>query len=184
MHPLACRARPTLTHPFTALCPVALWKVKPEGLQGEYGKLAPRVTKHETINSYIGKDGPSDTQITLRVAQDAWLGVALEELAQMCGAFLGATAKQSSPNTPPAVSRLIIDVHVGDALDFCDALSAVPPTVSGGGKESATPAPMIPPVAFQKASIQPLELRNDVFGPGPPAFDVVKTSNLADHLGG
>ena len=90
--------RPLTARPcFSRLpCPVAMWKLRPEGLQGEYGKLAPRVTKHEAINSYIGKDGPSASPIPPRVAQDAWLGVALEELAQMCGAFLGATVSQPS----------------------------------------------------------------------------------------
>lgn len=180
LHEFACcRCPPAHTLP---PCPVSLWKLRPEGLQGEYGKLAPRVTKHEDINSYIGKDGPSATPIPPRVAQGAWLGTALEQLAQMCGAFLGVTVSQPA-NTSPAGTRLRIDVHVGDALDFCDALLAVPPTVRGAGGNTATSTP-IPPVSFQQATLQPLKLKDDVFAATPPAFDVIKSSNLADHLGG
>lgn len=162
---------------------MSLWKLRPQALQVEYGKLAPRVTKHKEINSYIGRDGPSATPIAPRVAQDAWLGTALEELAQMCGAFLEATVSQTATTPAAGGARVSIDVHVGDALDFCDALSVVPPQAGGAGEEVAPSRP-IPLVAFQKASIQPLKLRSDVFRAGPPAFDVIKTSNLADHLGG
>ena len=162
---------------------VSLWKLRPEGLQGEYGKLAPRVTKPGEINSYIGRDSSSASPIASRVAQDAWLGTALEELAQMCGAFLGATAVQNPSNStwPAGGARVRIDVHVGDALDFCDALLSVPP--AAGHAREAAPSSPIPPVAFQRATLHPLELRNDVFRAGQPAFDVVKTSNLADFLG-
>eukprot|EP00752_Nemacystus_decipiens_P011512 g10222.t1 len=161
---------------------VSLWKLRPQRLQDEYGKLAPRVTKHEEINSCMTQgDGPSATPVAPSVARDAFLGVALEELAQMCGAFLGATTHRPANDaaTSTGGTRLTIDVHVGDALGFCDALSAVPQGETGGA-----PTP-IPPVAFQKATVQPLELKGDVFGPAgrPPAFDVIKTSNLADHLG-
>lgn len=153
-----------------------LWKLRPEELQGEYGKLAPRVTKHQDINSYIGRDGPSATPIASSVAQDAWLGTALEELAQMCGAFLGATVCRPD-------NTVRIDVQFGDALDFCDALSAVPATVGGAGNEAGvTPAPT-PPVAFQQATLQPLELRDGIFRGCQPAVDVINSSNLADQLG-
>lgn len=103
----------------------------------------------------------------------------------MCGAFLEATAVSQPPNTSPAGARLRIDVHVGDALDFCDALSAVPPASGGDDASEVAPPSPIPPVAFQRGTIQPLELKEEVVrGAGrQPAFDVIKSSNLADHLG-
>eukprot|EP00752_Nemacystus_decipiens_P011513 g10223.t1 len=162
---------------------VAMWKLRPEGMQGEYGKLAPRVTKHEVVNSYIGRNGPSAARIAPRVAQDAWLGVALEELGQMCGAFLEATASRPASTSSSLGTRLRVDVHVGDALDFCDALSAVPSTAAGGNDGGRQPPAATSSVEFQQGTLQPLELQNDVFGGAGPAFDVIKTSNLADHLG-
>ena len=166
----------------THVSAVSMWKLRPEKLQDEYGKLSPRVTKHEAINSYIGRDLPSAAPLASRVARDASLGVALEELAQMCGAFLQATTSHHPGATSPAAGgvRVRIDIHVGDALDFCDALFAVPLKAGGDARGVATP----PPVSFQKGSLELLELKNDIFGAGRPAFDVIKSSNLADHLGG
>lgn len=165
-----------------------MWKVRPENLQDEYGKLAPRVTKHPESNSCINQGGPPTA--TPCVVQDAWLGAALEELAQMCGGFLGATA-YSTPNTSsPLVARLNIKIHVGDALNFCDALLAASSAVGLKGDDAAndtgTAHPggtVTSPVAFQQGTLQPLHLRADIFGGLAPAFDVIKTSNLADHLG-
>lgn len=166
-------------------CPVSLWKLRPDTRQDEYGKFAPRVTKHQDINSHIGEGGSSATPIAPQVAQDAWLSTALEELAQMCGAFSRATPG-AQPSTSTAEARLSIGMHVGDALDLCDALSAVSPAVSGAGCDVPSPdvsSTAIPPVAFQQGKLQPLQLRADIFGALPPTFDVIKTSNLADHLG-
>lgn len=164
---------------------VSLWKVQPDNLQDEYGKLAPRVTKHQEFDPCIDKDRPT-TPIAPHVLQNAWFRSALEELAQMCGAFLRATAC-STPKSSPVVPRLNIDIHVGDALDFCDALLAAPSTVGSRGDDPATPSldtEVAPPVAFQQGTLQPLQLRVDVLGElAPPAFDVIKSSNLAEYLG-
>lgn len=155
------------------------WKVRPENLQDEYGgKLAPRVTKRQSFDPCIA-GGDRTTRIAPHALQEAWLGAALEELAQMCGAFLGATVN-STPKTP-----LNIDIHVGDALDFCDVLLSGSSMVGDGSASTINDGvTMTSPVAFQQSTLQPLHLRAGVFGGIAPTFDVIKSSNLADHLGG
>ncbi|CAM9358762.1 unnamed protein product [Scytosiphon promiscuus] len=164
---------------------VVWWKLQPEHLQDEYGKLAPRVTKHRELNSFIGKDSLTATAIPHRIMQEAWMGAALEELAQMCGAFLRLTSM-----TELTVERLTINVHVGDALNFCDALVAMPHSVVPLGESARHedgcsrrfPSPATPPFFFQQGSLSPLYLCGGVFT-GRPEFDVISTSNLAEHLG-
>lgn len=163
---------------------MSLWKLRPDTFQGEYGKFAPRVTKQQYVNSHIGEGGPSADPIAPQVAQDAWLATALEELAQMCGAFLRAVAG-TQPSTLSVEARLSICMHVGDALDLCDVLLAATPAVDGAGSDgpSLDSPSKAAPVAFQQGTLQPLQLRADIFGLFPPAFDVIKSSNLADYLG-
>ncbi|CAM9703054.1 unnamed protein product, partial [Pylaiella littoralis] len=156
---------------------VSLWNVRPEALQDEYGKLAPRVTKCQQWKSGIEKGSPTNIQVPPRVLQDACLGTALEELAQMCGAFLGATVTPTS-STVPAVENLNIKIHVGDALNFCDAILAANDAARRGFGTTLTP-----PVAFQQGTLQPLQFRAGIFGGAALTFDVIKSSNLADHLG-
>ncbi|CAM9691691.1 unnamed protein product [Ectocarpus fasciculatus] len=159
----------------------SLWKLRPQRFQDEYGKQAPTVTKPRDMNSQIGGEGSRVTSIPTSVAHEAWLSAALEELAQMCGALLQATAMSNADLS--AGSRLSINVHVGDALNFCDALlactsPAVEPTDSHGGtsKEATTRGS---PVAFQQDTLHPLHLRAGAV----TEFDVISTSNLADYLG-
>lgn len=97
---------------------VAWWKLRDESVQDEHGKLAPTVVSHRELGVLDCKENPvapSATPSTQRGIQNAWLGAALEELAQMCGAFLGATARPrgSSVDMPP---RLRIIVHAGQLL--------------------------------------------------------------------
>lgn len=161
-----------------------MWELRSDNLQDQYGKLVPRVTKPQQKSSRIKKGAPTTTEVAPRVAQNSWLGAALEELAQMCGAFLGSTA-QSAPNMSPVVERLDIKIHVGDALNVCDALLASPSTV-GGGAASDADSPgttAMSPIAFQRGTLQPLQFRAGVFGAVASTFDVIKSSNLADHLG-
>ncbi|CAM9183760.1 unnamed protein product [Ectocarpus fasciculatus] len=150
------------------------WKLRPENLQDEFGKLAPRVTKHHETGSQSGPGGP---KVASEVRQKAWFGAALEELAQMCGAFLAAT----STSVPTAAPSLGITMQVGDALNFCDALLTA--SLSPGTTEDCTtPSAVFAPISFQQGSVQPLHLRAGVFR-CPPQFDVINTSNLAEHLG-
>lgn len=178
------RAYSAVANPLPLLppCPVSLWKLRPRELQNEYGARAPRVATNEDVNALIGDGRPSLAPRESRVVQDAWFSAALEELAQVCGAFLGATASQPT-DTSSTGTRVRVGMHVGDALDFCDALLAVPPMAGAAGSDAAPSSP-IPPVAFQQATIQPLELRDNVFGAWDPAFDVIKCSTLVNELGG
>lgn len=184
---------------------VSWWKVRPENLQDEYGKLAPKVTKYHdpAFRALSGEEN-----LGIEALQNSWFGTALEELAQMCGAFLAATTGVSPPAgsaTMPDESakkpchtapRLSITVEVGDALNFCDALLTASASKSTGSMEDGraangnntsgtgvSPGATFSPVSFQQASVYPLHLRDDVFG-CPPEFDVISTNNLAEHLGG
>ncbi|CAM9230359.1 unnamed protein product [Scytosiphon promiscuus] len=183
---------------------VSWWKLRPENLQDAYSKLAPRVTKHQdpVPHGISGRENLSAESL-----QNSWFGTALEELAQMCGAFLAATDEAAPPadsNTVPDESakklsngepRLNIIVQVGDALNFCDALlttsgskspSSTEDGRTGNGKSTSntgmSPGASFAPVSFQQASVHPLHLRDDVFR-CPPEFDVISTNNLAEHLG-
>ncbi|CAN0510966.1 unnamed protein product, partial [Ectocarpus sp. 12 AP-2014] len=149
------------------------WKVRPESLQDEFGKLAPRVTKHHDAGSHSGPGGP---KVANGVRQNAWFGTALEELAQMCGAFLAATNTTVSTAAP----SLGIILQVGDSLNFCDALLTASP--SRGTAEDCTTSAVFAPISFQQGSVQPLHLRADVFS-CQPEFDVISTNNLVEHLG-
>lgn len=150
---------------------VAWWKLRKESLQDEYGKLAPAVIKYPDFHFLGCKEGSVSSATAQIGMQTAWFGAALEELAQMCGAFLEATA----PTTP----RLRITIHAGEALNFCDALvAASTPTRLAGSK--------VAPVMFQQYTLQPLQLRAEplgLFTGSRPRFHVINTSNLADHLG-
>lgn len=171
---------------------VSWWKLQSANLQDEFGKLAPRVTKHQEAHSLGGLEGPN---VTNEVRQTAWFCTALEELAQMCGAFLAATPTAAA--SPPAgcasaplsagAPHVKITVQVGDSLNFCDALltaSASPTSAAERAPSSAAGASgaMFEPLAFQQGSLQPLHLRADEFD-YPPEFDVISTSNLSEHLG-
>lgn len=171
---------------------VSWWKLQPDDLQDEFGKLAPRVTQHQRAHSHSGVRGAN---LTNEVRQNAWFCTALEELAQMCGAFLAATATAATPppaggaSAPPSAGapHVKITVQVGDALNFCDALltaSASPTSAAKGAPNSTVGASgaVFEPLSFQQGSLQPLHLRADEFG-YPPKFDVISTSNLAEHLG-
>ncbi|CAM9189713.1 unnamed protein product, partial [Hapterophycus canaliculatus] len=167
---------------------VVWWKMRPKHLQDEYGKAAPRVTRHQEVNAFIGKNGPTATPIPGRVVKEAWLGSALEQLAQMCGAFLRVTAIRLAESK---TSHLTINIQAGDALDFCDALVAMPQVVEPVGRSShddpdCSSRPRQsgnPSFAFQQGSLQPLQLCAELFNGSRPDFDIISTSNLADHLG-
>ncbi|CAM9318377.1 unnamed protein product, partial [Ectocarpus sp. 13 AM-2016] len=159
----------------------SLGKLRPQSFQDEYGRQAPTVSKPREMNSQLGGGGSRVTSIPTSVAQEAWLSAALEELAQMCGALLRATATSNADSS--AGSRLSINVHVGDALNFCDTLLACESPVGGSAdadgdtpKESATRGS---PAAFQQDTLQPLHLRAGAV----TDFDVISSSNLADYLG-
>lgn len=165
---------------------VAWWKLREENLQDEYGKLAPAVSKYPDFYILGCKEGTVSSATAQFGMQTAWFSAALEELSQMCGAFLEAT----TPSTP----RLGLMIHAGEALNFCDALVvAAPPSGSarprgvekGGDSQGESRSPPAP-VMFQQYTLQPLQLRAETlrfFADGCPAFDVINTSNLAEHLG-
>ncbi|CAM9397242.1 unnamed protein product, partial [Hapterophycus canaliculatus] len=164
---------------------VSWWKLRPESLQDEYGKLAPRVTKHDPTSA----DVSGGANLGVEALQNSWLGTALEELAQMCGAFLAATPAKPG-NTAP---RLTIIVHVGDSLNYCDALLTASSKSPGSTEDDRTangnstgigvsPGATFAPVSFQQGSVHPLHLRDNIFS-CPPEFDVISTNNLAEHLG-
>lgn len=173
---------------------VSWWKLQPGDLQDEYGKLAPTVTKQREMNSDCGPEG---AKLSNEARQSTWFGAALEELAQMCGAFLAATRTPVTPLVDPTSNlsctgapHLSITFQVGDSLNFCDALLAATSSPystqdSPSGCRSAAehPGVVFEPLSFQQGSLQPLHLRADVFR-CPPEFDVISTSNLAEHLGG
>ncbi|CAN0267812.1 unnamed protein product, partial [Ectocarpus sp. 12 AP-2014] len=161
---------------------VCWWKLRPENLQGEFGKVAPKVTKPQGFN--LAGSGPTQapfsfkpTAKTQRDTQNVWFVTALEELAQMCGAFVRATAKLS------------ITIHVGDALNCCDALLAASAALSSArsSEENGVTAPndVFPPVFCQQGTLQPVQLRADALmtPSGSFEFDVINTSNLSEHLG-
>ena len=176
---------------------VSWWKLQPDDRQEEFGKLAPAVTKPREGSAFRG-----GAKLGTEARQNSWFGAALEELAQMCGAFLAATdgARATPPDSPisytsaAAATHLTITLQVGDVLNFCDALLTAKPSLEsagelrgsgrGAGSGDAEPSGAVfEPVSFQQASLQPLHLRADVFG-CPPEFDVIHTSNMAEHLGG
>ncbi|CAN0216257.1 unnamed protein product, partial [Ectocarpus sp. 6 AP-2014] len=167
--------------PLDAFNTASLWKLRPQSFQDEYGQQAPTVTKPPEMNSQIGGGGSRVTSIPTSVAQEAWLSAALEELAQMCGALLRATATSNADSS--ARSRLSINVHVGDALNFCDALLAcASPTRGSADADGDTPkvsATRGSPVSFQQDTLQPLHIRAGAV----TEFDVISSSNLADYLG-
>lgn len=182
---------------------VSWWKLRPENLQDEYGKLAPRVTKNQdpTFHSLSG-----GANLGTETLQNSWFSTALEELAQMCGAFLAATPPASPSvglNASPdetakrpcnAEPHLTIIVQAGDSLNFCDALLTASASKSPGSREDGrktngndssngvSPGATFAPISFQQASVHPLHLRDNVFR-CPPKFDVISTNNLAEHLG-
>lgn len=185
---------------------MAWWKLRPDNLQDKFGEFAPKViaSRGMALQRESLVRGASE-----RDMQDAWLGAALEQLAQMCGSFLKVTSAMNQSKTTakaPAgavilpASLLQIGVHIGDALDLCDALVAVtdasPQRLDGGvdgtdasasSEDVSRPVPFAP-LAFQQGSLHPLMLRVGAFesmnmDPHHPVFDVVNTSNLSDHLG-
>lgn len=173
---------------------VALWKLRPGDRQDDYGKRAPRVTKSpewvELSRRNVSKKKGR------KQLQDAWLGAALDQLAQACGSFLDVTASAQTPSSAGKVTRtsphVRIVVNVGDAINLCDTLITATESGyciedSGTGGESAGVGGTFPPVAFQQGSVQPMVLRADAFNEAgevfEPVFDVINTSNLVDHLG-
>lgn len=173
---------------------VSWWKLRPENLQDEYGKLAPRVTKHQGVDNHHRPGGP---KVSAEARQNAWFGTALEELAQMCGAFLAVTTTAVKPtaagisdSSSTVAPHISITIQVGDSLNFCDALlTASPSPASAAGDPGCTqssaarsPGAVFDPVSFQQGSVEPLQLRVNVFA-YPPEFDVISTTNLAEHLG-
>eukprot|EP00752_Nemacystus_decipiens_P005603 g5071.t1 len=163
---------------------VSWWKLQPDNRQEEYGMLAPQVTKPREA-SHSNERGA----LSIEARQSSWFGAALEELAQMCGAFLAATGgTRAAPQTGSAsdasgggAPHLSVTLQVGDSLNFCDALLTAKPSPPDSARAAATGA-VFEPVSFQQASVQPLHLRADVFD-WPPEFDVISTSNMAEHLG-
>ncbi|CAM9211239.1 unnamed protein product, partial [Laminaria digitata] len=170
---------------------VASWKLRGEGFQDEHGKLAPRVLKKQAPNKRSNERGPS-TASARRGVQDARFGVALEQLAQMCGGFLAATRVVlvgPRVSMTPATSYLRIIVHAGDAINFCDAMLTSLTTAVGiaeggvGPGASSSSSPTLEGIAFQQGTLQPLRLRKDTLMGSRAQFDVISTSNLAEHLG-
>lgn len=166
-----------------AILTVCWWKLRPENLPGEFGKVAPKVTKPQGFD--LHRSGLSQAPFSFkptaksqRDTQKAWFVTALEELAQMCGAFVRAA------------SKLSIVIHVGDALNCCDALLAASTASSSARsrEEGGVTAPkdVFPPVFCQQGALQPVQLRADALmtPSGFFEFDVINTSNLAEHLGG
>lgn len=188
---------PFRTRPPTSPLTVSWWKLRPENLQDEYGKLAPRVTKRQEVETH---NCPGRPKLSAETLQSSWFGTALEELAQMCGAFLAVTATAvkskaaSTSNSPSTVApQISITIQVGDSLNFCDALMTASPSPalvvgnprSASGTQDDTaryPGAIFEPVSFQQGSVEPLHLRAGVFA-YPPEFDVISTTNLAEHLG-
>lgn len=170
-----------VARPHNVPIPASLWKLRPQSFQDEYVQQAPVVAKPRDMNSRVTGGGSRVTSIPTSVAQEAWLGAALEELTQMCGALLQTTAESNVDMS--AGSRLSINVHVGDALNFCDALlgctSPVVESADAGGDTSKEAANRGSPVAFQQDTLQPLHLRVGAV----TEFDVISSSNLADYLG-
>ena len=79
---------------------------------------------------------------------------------------------------------LRININVGDAINFCDAMLASS-TISGvqegdGGRSGSS---TFAAIAFQQGTLQPLRLRSDTLKGSRAEFDVISTSNLAEHLG-
>ncbi|CAM9288454.1 unnamed protein product [Ectocarpus fasciculatus] len=161
---------------------VGWWKLRPENIQGEFGKVAPKVTKPQGFD--LASSGVTQAHSSFTPTakmyhdtQNAWFITALEELSQMCGAFVRATAK------------LRISIHVGDALNCCDALLAASAASSSARsrEEDGTTSlkDVFPPVFCQQGTLQPVQLRADALmtPSGLFEFDVINTSNLAEHLG-
>lgn len=165
---------------------VTSWKLRDENFQDEHGKLAPSVLRQRQLDTDSFNTG-STTASSRRGVQDAWFGVALEQLAQMCGGLLAATPDPHASITSSA-PYLRININVGDAIDFCDSVLAASMTAgvpegSLGPDASSSSSPTFTGIAFQQGTLQPLRLRKDTFRGLRPEFDVINTSNLADHLG-
>lgn len=164
-----------------ALIEVSFWKLRDEETQEEYGKLAPRVTKEHSFRLAGFESGSRVSSEDEPRIQGAWFIAALEELAQMCGSFLKFASTREA--------HLDIIVNVGDALNFCDALSAASfslqearlgTSLSNAREARAT----FEPISFQQGTLQPLKLLYDVFwSEDSLEYDVITTSNLAEHLG-
>ena len=134
------------------------------------------------------KKGPSAASIW-RGVQDAWFDAALEQLAQMCGGFLKATGTpQTEPDVGDATPRLRININVSNAISYCDAILALSPSLDFaegdvGPGASSSGSPTFKGVAFPQGSLEPLRLLKDDFMGPRSEFDVINTSNLADHFG-
>ena len=96
---------------------VAHWKLHERKVQDEDGKLAPRVTHEQGVVAVGLNQGHRISTVGNRHRlQTALFEAALEELAQMCGAFLKFISTRKA--------NLKIVINAGDALNFCDALLA------------------------------------------------------------
>lgn len=169
---------------------VAWWKLRDRNVQAEHGNQAPTVVKHRTFGLHNFNQGASVSDTAARGIRQALFGAALEQLAQMCGSFLTATADtpvKSVLEVQSTAGHLSIIIQVSDALDFCDALSAASfvatPGIDDGLQRTCTPRVDYAPVAFSQGTLQPLKLRKDAFAGSEANFDVINTSNLADNLG-
>lgn len=169
---------------------VTSWKLREASSQDEHGKFAPPVLKHRDLDTRRYMVG-LPTASSRRSVQEAWFGAALEQLAQMCGGFLAATRimpAEFDSSMGFAAPHLRINIHVGDAINLCDSVlaSSLSGGLANGGvtpTRSASNSSTLEGIAFQQGTLQPLRLRADTFV-GPRAkFDVISTSNLAEHLG-
>lgn len=169
---------------------VASWKLRDEIFQDKHNKLAPRVLKERVVKTRSCKAGRS-TASSRRSEQDARFCAALEQLAQMCAGFLAATRiapAESGASIASASPHLRMNIHVGDAIDFCDAILASSVTAGapeGSVRPSASNSDSLTfeGIAFQQGTLQPFRLRKDTFWGLRTEFDVISTGNLAEHLG-
>lgn len=169
---------------------VASWKLRDERFQDKTGRLAPRVLKKKAMDTRSPKVEQS-TASARRGVQDARFGAALEQLAQMCGGFLAATRivpVEPGTSLASATPHLRININVGDAVNFCDSVLASSPSEGlpegdVGSGSSSSGSPTVEATAFQQGTLHPLRLREDIFVGSRAEFDVISTSNLADHLG-
>lgn len=166
------------------------WKLRDDSIQDEHGKLAPRVLKKKALDNRSCK-GEQSTASARRSVQDARFGAALEQLAQMCGGFLTATrvgTAEPGAGMASITPHLRININVGDAINFCDAV-LVSSTAEGdtegsvGPGASSSTSRTFKGIAFQQGTLQPFRLRKDTFTGSRAEFDVIITSNLAEHLG-
>lgn len=113
-------------------------------------------------------------------------------LVRCClGGRLAATTfipQQPGASMTSATSHLRININVADAIDFCDSVLAASMTVGAPDDDFGPDARSSSPSAFtgipyQRGTLHPLRLRKDAFRRLRVEFDVINTSNLADHLG-